>query len=72
MGGKGLLAAFGQVIKEARLGANLSQEELGFNAGLNRNYGRRHREGTPQAQPDHDIFAGEGIGPVARGVDDTD
>ena len=38
MGGKGLLAAFGQVIKEARLSANLSQEELGFNAGLNRNY----------------------------------
>jgi transcriptional regulator with XRE-family HTH domain len=38
MGGKGLLAAFGEVIKEARLSANLSQEELGFNAGLNRNY----------------------------------
>jgi DNA-binding XRE family transcriptional regulator len=38
MGGKGLLAAFGQVIKEARLDAKLSQEELGFSAGLNRNY----------------------------------
>jgi len=38
MGGKGLLAAFGEVIKEARLSANLSQEELGFNAGLNRNF----------------------------------
>jgi transcriptional regulator with XRE-family HTH domain len=38
MSGKGLLAAFGQVVKEARLSQNMSQEDLGFNAGLNRNY----------------------------------
>jgi transcriptional regulator with XRE-family HTH domain len=38
MGSKGILAAFGQVVKEARQAQNLSQEELAFNAGLNRNY----------------------------------
>jgi len=38
MGTKGILAAFGQVVKEARQAQKLSQEELAFNAGLNRNY----------------------------------
>jgi DNA-binding XRE family transcriptional regulator len=38
MGSKGILAAFGQVVKEARQAQKLSQEELAFNAGLNRNY----------------------------------
>jgi transcriptional regulator with XRE-family HTH domain len=38
MGGKGLLAVFGQVVKDARLSQNMSQEDLGFKSGLNRNY----------------------------------
>jgi len=38
MAGKGLLAAFGQVVREARLGQGLTQEGLAFNAGLNRNF----------------------------------
>jgi transcriptional regulator with XRE-family HTH domain len=38
MAGKGLLSAFGQVVREARLGQRLTQEELAFNAGLNRNF----------------------------------
>jgi len=29
---------FGQVVKDARLGQHMSQEELGFKSGLNRNY----------------------------------
>lgn len=35
---RGLLAAFGQVVREARLSQRMTQEELAFNAGLNRNY----------------------------------
>jgi transcriptional regulator with XRE-family HTH domain len=38
MAGKGLLGAFGQVVREARLSQGLTQEELAFNAGLNRNF----------------------------------
>lgn len=38
MAGKGLLGAFGQVVREARLSKGLTQEELAFNAGLNRNF----------------------------------
>jgi transcriptional regulator with XRE-family HTH domain len=38
MAGRGLLAAFGQVVREARLGQGMTQEDLAFNAGLNRNY----------------------------------
>jgi transcriptional regulator with XRE-family HTH domain len=38
MGSKGLLAVFGQVVKESRLGQRMSQEDLGFKSGLNRNY----------------------------------
>ena len=38
MAGKGLLGAFGQVVREARLGKGLTQEELAFNSGLNRNF----------------------------------
>jgi transcriptional regulator with XRE-family HTH domain len=38
MAGKGLLAAFGHVVREARLGQRLTQEQLAFSAGLNRNY----------------------------------
>ena len=38
MARKGLLGAFGQVVREARLSQHLTQEELAFNAGLNRNF----------------------------------
>lgn len=38
MAGKGLLAAFGQVVREARLSQHMTQEELAFNSGLNRNF----------------------------------
>jgi len=38
MGGKGILQAFGQVVRQARLSQRLSQEELALNAGLNRNF----------------------------------
>jgi transcriptional regulator with XRE-family HTH domain len=38
MAGKGLLAAFGQVVREARLSQRMTQEELAFNSGLNRNF----------------------------------
>lgn len=38
MGGKGILAAFGHVVRQARLSQQLSQEELALSAGLNRNF----------------------------------
>jgi len=38
MGGKGILAAFGQVVRQARLSQQLSQEQLALSAGLNRNF----------------------------------
>jgi len=38
MAGRGLLAAFGRVVREARLDRRMTQEELAFSAGLNRNY----------------------------------
>lgn len=38
MAGRGLLAAFGQVVREARLSQHMTQEQLAFNAGLNRNF----------------------------------
>lgn len=38
MAGKSILAAFGQVVREARQANRLSQEQLALGAGLNRNY----------------------------------
>ena len=38
MAGRGILAAFGQVVREARRSQRLSQEQLALEAGLNRNY----------------------------------
>ena len=38
MPGRGILAAFGQVIKEARQSQQMTQEELALSAGLNRNF----------------------------------
>jgi transcriptional regulator with XRE-family HTH domain len=38
MGGKGILEAFGQVVRQARLAQRLSQEQLALDAGLNRNF----------------------------------
>jgi transcriptional regulator with XRE-family HTH domain len=38
MGGKGLLQAFGEVVREARQAQGLTQEQLALGAGLNRNF----------------------------------
>ena len=38
MGGKGILAAFGHVVRQARLSQHLTQEQLALDAGLNRNF----------------------------------
>ena len=38
MPGKGILGAFGQVVRQARTAQHLSQEQLALSAGLNRNF----------------------------------
>lgn len=38
MPGRGILAAFGQVVREARRAKHMTQEELALSAGLNRNF----------------------------------
>ena len=38
MGGRGILEAFGQVVRQARRAQHLSQEQLALSAGLNRNF----------------------------------
>jgi transcriptional regulator with XRE-family HTH domain len=67
MAGKGLLAAFGQVIREARLSARMSQEELGFSAGLNRNYVAEIEKGRrkPSLITIFSLAKGLGISPGA-------